>query len=248
MARQNSKVAIVTGGAHGIGLATARLLLDSKYRVSVWDTDEESLARLPETLSVQPKQYLALRCDVSLEEDVQRGIRETLNRFGRLDVLVNNAGIMDEKPLAEVTLADWNRVIGTNLTGAFLGAKYAADELAKHRGCIINMASTRAFQSEPDTFSYSASKGALLALTHSLAISLGPAVRVNSISPGWIDVSDQPQTLRRKDHEQHPAGRVGVPDDIARLVLFLADPANDFITGQNFVADGGMTKKMIYVG
>ncbi|KAB7730092.1 SDR family oxidoreductase [Rudanella paleaurantiibacter] len=247
MSQSTEKVAIVTGAAHGIGLATARLLLENKYRVAIWDVNPDELNRLPQQLKADADRYLTFPCDVSAETDVQRGIAQTLERFGRIDVLVNNAGVMDEKPLEEVTLADWNRVLGTNLTGAFLGAKYAAAELAKHRGSIINIASTRAFQSEPDTFAYSATKGALVALTHSLAISLGPTVRVNSISPGWIDVPDGPQTLRKKDHAQHPAGRVGTPDDIARMVLFLTDPQNDFVTGQNFVVDGGMTRKMIYV-
>ncbi len=247
MNHKSTKVAIVTGGAHGIGLATARLLLENEYRLAIWDTDQDELNNLSKILSKWMKVYLPIRCDISSEKDIQKSIRQTIDQFGRIDVLVNNAGIMDEKPLADVTLTDWNRVISTNLTGAFLTAKYAADELRKHRGCIINMASTRAFQSEPDTFSYSASKGALVALTHALAVSLGPAVRANSISPGWIDVSGKPDALRRKDHEQHPAGRVGTPDDVARMVLFLADEANDFITGQNFIIDGGMTKKMIYV-
>lgn len=247
MTHKPNKVAIVTGGAHGIGLATAQLLLQHEYQVSIWDTDQDALDNQSETLSKWMKACLPIRCDISDENNIQRAIEQTLKQFGRVDVLVNNAGIMDEKPLAEVTLADWNRVINTNLTGAFLTAKYAGDELTKNRGCIINMASTRAFQSEPDTFSYSASKGALIALTHALAVSLGPHVRVNSISPGWIDVSGKPEELRRKDHEQHPAGRVGTPDDVARMVLFLADERNDFVTGQNFVVDGGMTKKMIYV-
>lgn len=247
MARSTEKVAIVTGAAHGIGLATARILLENKYRVAIWDVNPDELDKLPRQLKADADRYLMYPCDVSAETDVQRGIAQTLERFGRIDVLVNNAGVMDEKPLEDVTLADWNRVLGTNLTGAFLGAKYAAAELAKHRGSIINIASTRAFQSEPDTFAYSATKGALVALTHALAISLGPNVRVNSISPGWIDVSDGPQTLRKKDHAQHPAGRVGTPDDVARMVLFLTDSQNDFVTGQNFIVDGGMTRKMIYV-
>lgn len=247
MPQKATKVAIVTGGAHGIGLAIAQFLVENHYRVSVWDTNEQWLDGLPKQLGGRAKTHLALPCDVSNEADVQRAIEETMSAFGRIDLLVNNAGVMDEKPLADVSLADWNRIMGINLTGAFLGAKYTADELTKRKGSIINIASTRAFQSEPNTFAYSATKGALVALTHSLAISLGPTVRVNCICPGWIDVSGKPESLRQKDHEQHPAGRVGRPADIARMVLFLADDANDFITGQSFVVDGGMTKKMIYV-
>ena len=124
-------------------------------------------------------------------------------------------------------------------------------------GAIINIASTRALMSEPDTFAYSASKGGLLALTHSLAISLGPIIRVNAISPGWIDTSGwrrgeagqapAREALRPIDHAQHPAGRVGRPEDVAWACTFLASDLAGFITGQNLIVDGGMTVKMIYV-
>jgi len=145
-------------------------------------------------------------------------------------------------------------VLAVNLTAVFLTAKYAVPHLRARTGSIVNIASTRALMSEPDGEAYAATKGGLVAMTHALAISLGPAVRVNCISPGWIETSDWQATARRRppehseaDRAQHPVGRVGVPDDIAALVLFLASPDAGFITGQNIVADGGMTKKMIYV-
>jgi NAD(P)-dependent dehydrogenase (short-subunit alcohol dehydrogenase family) len=122
------------------------------------------------------------------------------------------------------------------------------------KGSIVNIGSTRALQSEQNTEAYSASKGGILALTHALAVSLGPEIRVNCISPGWIDVSGVKKKsaanqieLSGADNEQHPAGRVGKPEDIANMVLFLLNPENDFITGQNFIVDGGMTRKMIYI-
>jgi NAD(P)-dependent dehydrogenase (short-subunit alcohol dehydrogenase family) len=144
----------------------------------------------------------------------------------------------------KLSLERWNRRIGVNLTGAFLMAKHAVPHLRRARGAMVNIASTRAIQSEPDTEAYSASKGGLVALTHALAMSLGPAVRVNCVSPGWI--SHQP-IRRRKDHAQHPAGRVGRDPDVAELVAYLLSDAAGFVTGQNFVIDGGMTRKMIYV-
>jgi len=168
-----------------------------------------------------------------------------VKRFGRLDALVNNAGLTgpDDGPLEKLALRDWNRRIGTNLTGAFLMAKHAIPHLRRTRGAIVNIASTRALQSEPDTEAYSASKGGLVALTHALANSLGPEIRANCVSPGWI--AHQP--VRRKDHDQHPVGRVGRDQDVAELVAYLLSDAAGFVTGQNLVVDGGMTRKMIYV-
>lgn len=148
---------------------------------------------------------------------------------------------MIRKPVETLEIDDWNRVIGTNLTGAFLCAKHCAAHLRKSRGSIVNMCSTRGFMSEPDTESYSASKGGIFALTHSLAISLGPDIRVNCVSPGWIDVSSW------QDHLQHPVGRVGKPEDIASIVMYLSFRNAEFITGQNFTVDGGVTRKMIYL-
>ena len=133
-------------------------------------------------------------------------------------------------------------------------AKHASPWLERDGGSVVNICSTRALMSKAGTEAYSASKGGLLALTHALAMSLGPRVRVNAVSPGWIEVSAWKKASRRsspvlseRDHSQHPAGRVGKPDDIARMVLFLLAEENSFITGQNFVVDGGMTKRMIYV-
>jgi NAD(P)-dependent dehydrogenase (short-subunit alcohol dehydrogenase family) len=160
--------------------------------------------------------------------------------------VVSNAGIMIRKPLRRLTLAEWHRVIDTNLTAAFLLTRAAEKPLRRACGAIVMIASTRALMSEADTESYSASKGGLLALTHALAISLAPDVRVNCVSPGWIETKHY-AGLRRKDHAQHPAGRVGRPEDIAEIVAWLLDAKRSgFITGANFVIDGGMTCKMIY--
>ncbi len=124
-------------------------------------------------------------------------------------------------------------------------AKHACRALADRRGSIVNISSTRAFMSEAETFAYSASKGALEALTHSLAISLGPKVRVNAVAPGWIH-GGAPEALRPVDHAQHPVGRVGRPSDIAAAVAYLVGDEAGFVTGQTLVVDGGMTRKMIY--
>ncbi|CAN5306047.1 SDR family oxidoreductase [Spirosoma endophyticum] len=248
------KTAIITGGGQGIGRVTTQYLLTHGYRVAIWEADTDALTELRESFKASAAQILFVSCDVSSEVNVRKAVEQTMAHFGQIDALINNAAIMIEKSLDKFMLDEWNRVISTNLTGPFLCAKHTAPYLAMQKGCIINICSTRAFQSEPDTFAYSASKGGLLALTHSLAVSLGPDVRVNAISPGWIDVSAlkkkakaKSDELRPEDHSQHPAGRVGQADDIARMILFLIAPENSFITGQNFVVDGGMTRKMIYV-
>lgn len=243
-------VALVTGGAQGIGHAIARRLAGRGTAVAIFDIDPEG-AR---TTGALPGEALFIEGDVGSEPDVRRAIGSVMARFGRLSGLVNNAGISVRKPPAALQLDEWERVIRTNLTGAFLCAKHAAPHLAAARGAIVNIASTRARMSEPHTEAYSASKGGIVALTHALAMSLGPAVRVNCVSPGWIDVSgakadpaQRTETLRAADHAQHPAGRVGVPDDIAALVAYLLGPEAGFVTGADFVVDGGMTRKMIYV-
>jgi NAD(P)-dependent dehydrogenase (short-subunit alcohol dehydrogenase family) len=235
MAREYSqKAALVTGGARGIGQATAALLAERGYRVAIADIQLDRGSGMT-----------SIRCDVSREPSVRACIRQVVKRFGRLDALVNNAGIASpgNGPLDKLALAEWNRRIGVNLTGAFLMTKHAAPHLRRTRGAIVNIASTRALQSEPDTEAYAASKGGLVALTHALAMSLGPQVRVNCISPGWIAHGP----VKKRDHSQHPVGRVGRDQDVAELVAFLLSDAAGFATGANYVLDGGMSKKMIYV-
>ncbi len=242
MARAKS-VALVTGGATGIGRAIVRHLLDTAWCVGVIDLPESVLHRVYPSAS---RNALAIDGDVRDEKTIADAVDAIVNRFGRLDAVVANAGIMIRKPLRRLTLAEWRRVIDTNLTAAFLLARAAEKPLRKARGSIVTIASTRALMSEPNTESYSASKGGLVALTHALAISLGPDVRVNCVSPGWIATKNY-GALRRKDHAQHPAGRVGRPQDIAEIVGWLLDAKRSgFVTGANFVVDGGMTRKMIY--
>jgi len=243
---------IITGGAQGIGKITAIQRLNNNFAVSVFDSDTEAIDEFK--IETRCENILFFQTDVSDEESVRKSISASAKQIGNISGLINNAAIQIDKPLTELTIEEWIRAIRTNLTGAFLCSKHAASFLKDAKGSIVNISSTRAFQSESNTEAYSASKGGILALTHSLAISLGPEIRVNCISPGWIDVSGIKKkskanqfALSEADHLQHPAGRVGKPEDIAHMVLFLLNNENDFITGQNFIIDGGMTKKMIYV-
>jgi NAD(P)-dependent dehydrogenase (short-subunit alcohol dehydrogenase family) len=182
--------------------------------------------------------------DVGDESAVARLIDDVAATEGRLDALICHAGFMIRKPIGELTLAEWSAVIATNLTSSFLLVRAAQKLLAASLGAVVTIASTRAAMSEKNTESYSASKGGLVALTHALAISLGPAIRVNCISPGWINTTEE--ALDAAEHAQHPAGRVGTPDDVAGLVAYLVGPEAGFITGAEFTIDGGMTRKMIY--
>ena len=253
-AQLTGRVALVTGGGQGIGRAIVRRLLDRGARVGIVDVHEDA-ARDAADEYASLGEVTAISADVSDERDVTRAINEALTLFGNIDILVNNAAISaaENPPIQDLSLDEWERVIGINLTGPMLMAKHAAPCLRVRDGAIVNIASTRALQSEPNTEAYSASKGGLVALTHALAVSLGPRIRVNCISPGWIDTSEWlPRSERRapslsgRDHAQHPAGRVGRPEDVADLCALLVSDAAGFITGQNYVIDGGMSRKMIY--
>lgn len=248
------RVALVTGAGQGIGRAIARHFMELGACVSIVDMDEDAAADAADEYAALGH-CRAICADVADEAAVARAVAETVQAFGGLQLLVSNAALAraHNAPLHTLELADWQRVIAVNLTGAMLTAKHALPHLRARGGAIVNIASTRALQSEPHSEAYAASKGGLVALTHALAASLGPGVRANCISPGWIDTSGwQPRSRRstvvlsERDHAQHWAGRVGKPGDVAELCAFLCSDAAGFITGQNFVIDGGLTRKMIY--
>ena len=249
--QQGTRVALVTGAARGIGKGIASSLLRAGWAVVLGDVDAAEGTRAAEELArLGSVEFIEL--DVADETSVQAAIELIEEDFGRLDGLVNNAGLADPDtgPLEQLTLESWNRLLSVNLTGAFLVSRQCIGLLRDSGGAIVNIASTRAEQSEVNTEAYAASKGGLVALTHAMAISLGSEIRVNAVSPGWIDT--RPEMLQRSDplrsidHEQHAAGRGGQTQDVGELVAFLLSPAAGFITGQNLVADGGMSRQMIY--
>jgi NAD(P)-dependent dehydrogenase (short-subunit alcohol dehydrogenase family) len=188
------------------------------------------------------------RIDLQEVSAIREMFKSIINNHQKIDILINNAGKGVFKPIHDLTIEEWDEVINLNLRAAFVMAQeFAKYHKTNEYGRIINIASTRHLMSEPNSEAYAASKGGIVSLTHALALSLSAEnMTVNVISPGWIQNNNY-EALTENDHKQHPSQRVGKPEDIARTCLFLTDERNDFITGQNFVVDGGMTKKMIYV-
>lgn len=241
------KVVMVTGAGRGIGQSVASMYAKQGASVILVDQNQEEGQTAAHLIRQNGGEAFFQLADIGRPEDIISLMREVDKQFGRLDILINNAGMMIRKSPYELAIEEWDRVLNVNLRAGFLCSREAAKVMKKHGGgAIVNISSTRAQMSEADTEAYAASKGGVLALTHALAVSLGPdRIRVNAISPGWIETGDYSQ-LREIDHLQHPSGRVGKPEDIARACLFLTDEQNDFITGANIVIDGGMTRKMIY--
>lgn len=249
------KTAIVTGGGAGIGRGLVMHFAALGWRVVALDLDGEALDELAALLPADG--FLPIACDVGHEP----AVREAFARIGewtdRVSLLVNNAGIAnpDGGPLEDLTLESWQRWIDASLTSAFLCTREALALLrAAAPASVVHIASTRALQSEPDSYAYAASKGGLCALTHAMAVGLGPDIRVNAVLPGWIETGPWQKAAKRRephhsqeDRTQHPVGRVGVVEDIAATVEWLAGDGAGFVTGQQIVVDGGMTRKMIYV-
>ncbi|OYX48883.1 MAG: short-chain dehydrogenase [Sphingomonas sp. 32-66-10] len=251
------RTAMVTGGAQGIGRGVVERLLGEGWAVMAIDLDRVALRELADAHA--PRPLLTHQADVGDEAAVAElftayaAWRKEIGADG-LDLLVSNAGIADpvSGPIEKLSLTDWRRWQDSHVTGGFLMTRGAVPLLREGGGSILFIASTRAFQSEPDTEAYATAKGGLVALTHALAVSLGPDIRVNAICPGWIETGPwQKSSVRSEpehrpiDRKQHPVGRVGTPDDIADAVLYLTDHAG-FTTGQALVIDGGMSRRMIY--
>lgn len=243
-------IVVVTGSGHGIGRAVAMMYAEHGAQVVIADRDREAGTATAQAINERAGTARAIfhPVDVSKPDEIEQLMQMVDQRWGRLDVLVNNAGISVWESPYDLSVDAWDHILNTNLRSVFLCSREAAKIMRKSGGgAIVNLSSTRAHMSEPHTEAYAASKGGILALTHALAVSLGPdKIRVNAISPGWIETGDY-AALRREDHDQHPAGRVGTPADIARACLFLTQRENDFITGTELVIDGGMTRKMIYL-
>lgn len=237
----------ITGGAGGIGKAIVKTFRGAGHRVAFCDCNESAGKEL--ALQTGTSFYPA---DVSDKGSLENCVSHLLETWGDIDILINNAGISTFSPITETQVEDFDHILSVNLRPAFITSRLLAlhrqsQEEANPFGRIINICSTRYLMSEPGSEGYAASKGGIYSLTHALALSLAPwHITVNSIAPGWIETRDYDH-LREIDHNQHPSGRVGKPEDVARLCLFLCQEGNDFINGENITIDGGMTKKMIYM-
>jgi len=243
----SNKTCIITGGANGIGRCLVESFVTRGYTAAFIDKDEASGVKLVKHLG---QNVLFAAGDIAEENVIASFTRQVIQNFGTIDCLINNACVSGKGILSDCNFADFTYALKVGIAAPYLLTKLLREHFSIGAS-IINISSTRAFMSQPDTESYSAAKGGISALTHALASSLSGKVRVNAISPGWIDAwayksNQSTPNYSEGDVRQHAAGRVGIPEDIAAIALFLASEEAGFITGQNFIVDGGMTSQMIY--
>jgi dihydroanticapsin dehydrogenase len=254
LARLQGKVSIVTGAGSGIGEATAILFAHEGAKVVVVDIDNTSGNRTASKIQEARGEAVFFHADVTKEADMERVVNETLSKWGKLDVMYNNAGIIQVKRLIDSTVSEWDRLMDVNLKGLFLGSKYAAKHMIGTKsGSIINTASIYGITGAPYYVPYCTTKGGAIAFTKSLALELAPYnVRVNCICPGVISTpmfegelaawnKIQPGDNISAFKAQHPIGRFGEPLDIANAALYLASDESSFVTGSALVVDGGYT-------
>lgn len=225
------KVIVVTGGSNGIGKGIVEAFLNEEARVIVIDKEKQNV-----------KCDYYFRGDISKKEVLIDFSKKVIKRYDRIDYLINNACLNKGGVLSNCSYEDFNYVFKTGVTAPYMLSKLFKEHF--NNSSIVNISSTRAFMSQEDSESYSAAKGGINALTHALAVSLSGIARVNSISPGWIDTTNEQWS--ENDKKQHPVQRIGQVEDVVNLVMFLCSEKSSFITGECIVLDGGMTKTMIY--
>lgn len=251
--RLAGKVALITGAGSGIGRAAAELFAAEGARVAVVDLDGDAAKETVAAIERDGGEAFAAVGNVALAGDMERAVAATVEAFGRLDVLYNNAGVGSTGSVAEAEEADWDRCFDVNVKGTFLASRAAVPHLAEDGGAIVNQASVAALVAVPQFAAYCAAKGAVVSLTRSMAIDLAPrGIRVNAICPGTVYTPLMEPLLRARGGgdldaglaatlTKYPIGRLGVPEDIARTALFLASSESSFATGGVFTVDGGMT-------
>lgn len=250
MARVEGKTAIVTGGGSGIGRTFCLRLAGEGANVVVTDIDEERGKETAGLVEQGGGEATFLRHDVTSEDEWEAVVREVEDRYGRVDVLLNNAGLYLIKPLAETTLEEWNNLMAINVTGVFLGMKHTAPLMAERESdSIINLSSVAGLMGVPGHALYGASKGAVRIMTKDVAMEYAASqVRVNSIHPGYINTGmaeygaeASGTTVEQLGQDMYPMGRIGEPEDVANVVLFLASDESRYMTGAELVIDGGGT-------
>jgi 3-oxoacyl-[acyl-carrier protein] reductase len=244
MNRLHGNVAIVTGGNTGIGRAVALAYADEGADVAVaWIAREDQVKTLAEAVEKKGRRFLAVRTDVTQEADVRAMVAAVRERFGRIDVLVNNAGIQKAQPITEMTVEDWDRMIGVHMRGAFLTCREVAPVMmAQGRGRIIILTSQLSYIGRPNYTAYSAAKGGLLTFTRALAQELAPhGILVNSVAPGLIDTGFDPlpEETKRAHAASLPLKRLGQPEDLVGAFVFLASDESRYFCGQTLHPNGG---------
>lgn len=233
-----NKVVFVTGASRGIGNSIAKAYAKLNANVIAVDIVEQNFTE---------ENITFYKADLKNENEIKFIFNEVIKKYGSVHILINNAAISQfNKSIFDIEISEFDEVIAVNLRGSFICAKeFINANKGQDYGRIINISSTRFNQNEPGWEAYGASKGGIISLTNTMAISLSDTpITVNAISPGWIQVDDY--ELSEIDNNQHPSGRVGKPQDIVNACLFLTNKENDFLNGANIIVDGGMTKKMIY--
>lgn len=252
--RLEDKVGIVTGAGKGIGWGIATVFSNEGAKVVVVDWDEEAGERAAEEIRQSGGDAIFVHCDVSNEEQVKAMVQATIDTYGRIDVLVNNAGIGVYKPVLEATSEDWDHCLAVNLKGVFLCSKYVIPHMqAAGKGAIVNISSVHAHATVNGVAPYAASKGGITALTRNMAIDYGPTIRVNAIAPGWVltpliqsifDSYDDPAEQQRLVEGRQVMKRIGRPEDVGYAAAFLASDEASFITGTQLFVDGGLTAQL----
>lgn len=243
--RLKNKIALITGSSRGIGKATALLFAKegAKIVVNYFSSEKEAFAIVDEIKKIG-SEAIAIKCDISKENEVIEMINQTTETFGGIDILVNNAGIVYDVPLFKKSVEQWKRTLDVNLLGNFLCSKYASEQMLKKTGGkIINISSTNAINSfSPDAINYDASKAGVITLTKDFAKELAPKIQVNAIAPGWVDTDmnkDLPKEFVEDETRKIYLKRFALPEEIAKAILFFASDEASYITGSILVVDGG---------